>query len=71
MAEPDWHAEQQKTLAAWQQLYMERSRVVVRLGSLRQPWPSRVDISDYSDEWCAGFIAGQQHAASQIEEVME
>lgn len=20
------------------------------------------DISDYSDEWCAGFVHGQQHA---------
>lgn len=68
--EPDWHAEQQKTLSAWQELYMERGRVVVKIAQLEQPEPLEVDISDYSDEWCAGFIAGQQHAAALIQGVI-
>ncbi len=28
--------------------------------------PIGVDISDYSDEWCAGFLAGQANALDQL-----
>lgn len=27
--------------------------------------PLNVDISDYSDEWCAGFLEGQAHALDE------
>lgn len=27
--------------------------------------PLAVDISDYSDEWCAGFLAGQENALDE------
>lgn len=68
---PDWHAEQQKTLSAWQELYTERGRIVVKLAQLDQPQPLDIDISDFSDEWCAGFLAGQRHAAEVIEGVLK
>jgi hypothetical protein len=29
--------------------------------------PIGVDISDYSDEFCAGFLAGQTHILEEIE----
>jgi hypothetical protein len=28
--------------------------------------PLGVDISDYSDEWCAGFLAGQVNALDHV-----
>ena len=30
-----------------------------------EPWET--DISDFSDEWCAGFFAGQENARDVIE----
>jgi hypothetical protein len=29
--------------------------------------PLNVDISDYSDEFCTGFLAGQSHALDQVD----
>jgi hypothetical protein len=34
-----------------------------------QPW--QTDISDYSDEWCAGFIEGQRNVADDIASELE
>jgi len=33
--------------------------------------PLGVDISDHSDEWCAGFLAGQVNACHYIEHINE
>lgn len=38
-----------------------------RLRRTASTQPLGVDISDYSDEWCAGFLAGQSNAFDQLE----
>lgn len=39
-----------------------REAALKRLRERAKKEPLNVDISDFSDEWCAGFLAGQEHA---------
>jgi len=43
----------------------------VRLRERAKREPLDVDISDYSDEWCAGFLAGQVNAIDCVAELLE
>ena len=42
-----------------------------RLRALAAKEPLGVDISDYSDEWCAGFLAGQVNGIDTTADALE
>jgi hypothetical protein len=57
---------EQRTRAQRAEAEVERLREALRRDP-HDPWDR--DISDFSDEWCAGFLAGQENAQDVIEAV--
>lgn len=68
-AERELRDSREKQLS-WQQQCLAAEAEVKRLRDAlcrdpHDPWDT--DISDFSDEWCAGFLAGQENAQDVIE----
>lgn len=54
----------------WEAALVDRDELM-QLAERAQREPLGVDISDYGDEWCAGFLAGQINALLYVANACE
>lgn len=64
---PEWAAESDAALARVEAENTRLLETLVNLLARSETGPLNVDISDYGDEWCHGFLAGQRNALEELD----